>query len=64
LTMANRLELLSAAIKELNLKPSDEIILKIIDKNHKAIEAFPAASNKIKERARMFQKRDAEKSWR
>jgi hypothetical protein len=64
LTMANRLELLSAAIKELNLKPSDEIILKIIDKNHKAIEAFPDASNKIKERARMFQKRDAEKSWR
>lgn len=52
------------AIEKLNIQIDEPTQLKMIEKRPSIINSFKDPSNKIKERARMFAKRDNESGWR
>ena len=51
-------------IDKMKVKPDEQIMLNMVEQKPSIISAFPDASNRVKERARMFAKRDTEASWR
>lgn len=51
-------------VDEMHLKIDEPLQLKMVEKKPSIINSFVNPSNKVKERARMFAKRDSERSWR